>query len=332
MMNRREFLKLSLASLFGLAFPPVRRMASWAQDVPKPILLGRTVSSLRYYDKPSLSGVELGFYNTDTVIKIFETKLGDPEPKYNPLWLRTEHGWVHSALVQFVRDEPATPVLNVPAQGFLGEVCVPWTQAWTNSQGKLKRSYRYYYGTTHWITQASTDSFGNPWYQIVDDLVGGYHYVDATHIRQVLADEVTPIHPTIQDKYVLIKLADQRLYAYENGRVILTARCSTGTFAGDTPTGEFRVERKQPSRHMAADEERGNGFDLPGVPWVSFISWTGVSIHGTYWHNEYGVPRSHGCINLTPSAAKWIYRWTAPHVPVEEDYVETKDGTRVVVE
>lgn len=330
-MDRREFLKLGLAGCLGLAASSIQKSLGLAQEGPAPVLLGRTISSLRYYDQPSVKAVELGYYNTDTVINIYETKLGDPEPKYNPLWLRTDQGWVHSALVQFVKNEPAQPVLQVPAQGFLGEVCVPFTQAWTNNNGNLKRSYRYCYGTTHWVTLATTDSFGNPWYQIVDDLVGGYHYVDATHIRRVEPHEVTPIHPLVQDKYILIKLADQRLYAYENGRVVLTARCSTGYFPGDTPTGEFRVERKQPSRHMAADEERGNGFDLPGVPWVSFISWTGVSIHGTYWHNEYGVPRSHGCINVTPAAAKWIYRWTSPHVPIEEDYVESKEGTRVLV-
>jgi len=58
-----------------------------------------------------------------------------------------------------------------------------------------------------------------------------------------------------------------------------------------------------------ASNLQGNEFDLPGVPWVCYISWTGVSFHGTYWHNNYGTPQSHGCINLTPEAAKWIYRW-----------------------
>ncbi len=332
LISRREFIKLSMASLLTLSTRSLRRFTPKVQAAEQPILLGRTVSSLRYYDQPSIQANELGYYNTDTVINIYETRMGDPLPKNNPLWLRTDQGWVHSAAVQFVQNQPAKPIFDIPSQGFLGEVCVPFTQSWINNKGNLKRGYRYYYGTTHWVNLATTDSFGNPWYQIVDDLFGGFYYVDATHIRQVSAEEVTPIHSDIQDKWIRVNLADQKLYAYENGRVIFTARCSTGTFAGDTPTGEFRVERKQPSRHMAADEEHGNGFDLPGVPWVSFISWTGVSLHGTYWHNDYGVPRSHGCINLTPAAAKWIYRWTTPNVPIESNYVEAKDGTRVVIE
>jgi lipoprotein-anchoring transpeptidase ErfK/SrfK len=107
------------------------------------------------------------------------------------------------------------------------------------------------------------------------------------------------------------------------------ARTSTGAVEGSTPQGEFIVERKQPSRHMAATE--GNGYDLPGVPWVCFIHWNGVSLHGTYWHNNYGNVMSHGCINLTPEAAKWFFRWTVPVVAAGDDYEESESGTRVIV-
>ena len=56
---------------------------------------------------------------------------------------------------------------------------------------------------------------------------------------------------------------------------------------------------------MAGDDLAAADFyDLPGVPWVSYFHWWGVSIHGTYWHNDYGEPHSHGCINL-PSATAW---------------------------
>jgi hypothetical protein len=54
------------------------------------------------------------------------------------------------------------------------------------------------------------------------------------------------------------------------------------------------------------DAEEGI-YDLPGVPWCSFFTGTGVAIHGTYWHNDYGRPRSHGCVNLPSMDAKFIY-------------------------
>ena len=76
----------------------------------------------------------------------------------------------------------------------------------------------------------------------------------------------------------------------------------------------------------------GVGYDLPGVPWVSFFTSTGVSFHGTYWHNDYGKPRSHGCVNLRPQDAKFIYRWTSPVVPVDIPYLyEPGHGTNVEI-
>lgn len=330
-LSRRSFLKLSAGAALSLAFRNLNRgISSGIQKQTIP-WLGRTVYSLRYYRSPTTASDELGYYITDTAVKVYKTAIGEPRDDHNPLWLRTDDGWIHSTYVQPVQDVKNEPVWDIPANGFLAEVTVPWTQAWSNKDGKLKRAYRFYYASTHWVSLVSKDDYGYVWYRVVDDLKGGYYYVLAEHLRRLPAQELTPITPEIQDKQIVIHLDEQRLLAYENGRVVMAARVSTGLFEGDTPKGEFRVERKQPSRHMAADESRGNGFDLPGVPWVSFISWTGVSMHGTYWHNDFGEPRSHGCINLSPQAARWIYRWTSPIVPADDDYVESDSGTWVKV-
>ena len=80
---------------------------------------------------------------------------------------------------------------------------------------------------------------------------------------------------------------------------------------------------------MAAGDIASNGFDLPGVPWVLYITKGGISLHGTYWHNDYGHPRSHGCINLTPQASKWLYRWTVPSVEFGKQYAYEYFGTAV---
>jgi lipoprotein-anchoring transpeptidase ErfK/SrfK len=68
-------------------------------------------------------------------------------------------------------------------------------------------------------------------------------------------------------------------------------------------------------------------FDLPGVPWVTYLTQKGVALHGTYWHNDFGKPRSHGCINVSSEAAKWLYLWTNPVVPFDQDYWEEDTGT-----
>ena len=82
---------------------------------------------------------------------------------------------------------------------------------------------------------------------------------------------------------------------------------------------------------MAAGDIASSGFDLPGVPWVLYITKSGISFHGTYWHNDYGHPRSHGCINLTPQAAKWLYRWTSPVVESGKQFAYEYFGTKVLV-
>jgi lipoprotein-anchoring transpeptidase ErfK/SrfK len=89
---------------------------------------------------------------------------------------------------------------------------------------------------------------------------------------------------------------------------------------------------KRPTRHMAAGDLTAGGFDLAGVPWVMYLTDSGISIHGTFWHNDFGRPRSHGCINLTPAASKWFFRWTAPVVRPAELFAYQPKGTTVEIE
>jgi lipoprotein-anchoring transpeptidase ErfK/SrfK len=71
-------------------------------------------------------------------------------------------------------------------------------------------------------------------------------------------------------------------------------------------------------------------YELPGVPWCMFFTTTGIALHGTYWHNDFGRPRSHGCVNMRSEDAKWLYRWTLPEVPYEQ-LGGSGQGTLVVV-
>jgi len=329
-ITRRDFLKLCGIAAAGFGFRDFPPGGDPASNRPPSFTLGRTVYSLRYYEKPSFSSKELGYYVTDSVVDIFEERVGDPKPTHNPIWLRTDKGWLHSAYVQPVSDQINEPLLKIPDKGMLAEVTVPFTQAWFVSDKGWKRGRRFYYSSTYWVILAFQGENGVIWYQVFDNRDEEYYLVQGEHLRPVTTEELTPISPNAIDKRIEVDLGRQRIIAYEDNRPVFTARTATGYFEGDTPIGEYRVERKQPSRHMSSNLE-GNAFDLPGVPWVCYISWTGVSMHGTYWHNNFGTPQSHGCINLTPKAAKWIYRWTSPFVPLNKDYVESDYGTRVVV-
>lgn len=328
--SRRDFLKLGLGASLSLAFrdfPPCEQEVG----VKSPSFsLGRTVYSIRYYENATTSSKELGYYITDSVIQILEERKGEKLTKNNALWFRTPDGWLHSAYVQPVESRINTPVLKIPDSGMLVEVTVPLVQAYKVEDSGWKRSYKFYYASTYWVHYAFQSDDGRVWYQLYDERLKYYHYALAENFRPVTKAELTPISPGVLDKRIEIDLSGQALKAFEGSKVVYSTRIATGYYEGDTPKGEFKIERKQPTRHMAAELDT-DYFDLPGVPWVCYIFWNGVSIHGTYWHNNYGTPQSHGCINLTPNAAKWIYRWTDPHVPLEEDFVSSDNGTQVII-
>jgi hypothetical protein len=181
------------------------------------------------------------------------------------------------------------------------------------------------------------DSQGNSWYRVQDDKWEVHFYAPAAHLRLVPKEELAPLSPLIhpEGKRLEVRLSEQLVVAYEWEQPVFMARAATGAVFSngrfETPTGRHMTFHKRPSRHMAAGDLASNGYDLPGVPWISYITDTGVAIHGTYWHNDYGRPRSHGCINLTPGAAKWVYRWSLPIVPAKIQDVYENYGTQVDV-
>ena len=106
-----------------------------------------------------------------------------------------------------------------------------------------------------------------------------------------------------EGKQIVVDLSEQRVYAYENGVLVRQFVVSTGLPGTPTIQGSFTIQRKTPSRHMS-----GPGYDLPGVPWVMYF-YRGYALHGTYWHNNFGQPMSHGCVNMRTPDAEWLYQW-----------------------
>jgi lipoprotein-anchoring transpeptidase ErfK/SrfK len=332
--SRRSFLKWSSLLAGGLLLPPLP-----PDEAPRQVeQLGRAVRGLYVYERPSFQSRQLNFLSADTVFNIFGSAPAE-EDLPNKTWWRVRRGFVHSPPVQLVRWEPQAASTEVPEGGFLGEVSVPVAASRLGPGSQYKFGYRFYYGTTHWITRASVDEAGQVWYGVRGDRTQAFSWVKGEQIHRVTPEEIASLSPEVQDKRIEVSLEQQLLRCYEAGRLVLEAPCSTGVplrrengqVIYGTPVGEWQVIRKRASRHMAGDDlAAADFFDLPGVPWVSYIHWWGVAIHGTYWHNDFGRPRSHGCINLPNETAKWIYRWTMPVVPPGEEELEAK-GTDVVV-
>ena len=116
-----------------------------------------------------------------------------------------------------------------------------------------------------------------------------------------------PVHPSpaSAEGWIDVDLSTQTLVAYEGGRAVHSCRVSTGLASTPTPTGRFRIQTKSLAQTMS-----GPGYYRSNVPHVMFF-YRGYSLHGTYWHSNFGHPMSHGCINLPQSDAAWLYDWAS---------------------
>ncbi len=107
---------------------------------------------------------------------------------------------------------------------------------------------------------------------------------------------------------VVVSLSQQALWAYEDGVVVRSTYVSTGKEKFRTPPGFFTVNTKVPEQDMAG-VIGGESYNVPKVPDVLYFTNRGHAIHGTYWHENFGVPMSHGCINVPMDVADWMYEW-----------------------
>jgi len=326
-------------SLLGLYLPGLPLHAS---DDDPAAQQGRVTSNLLWtYEQPSLKARQVKLLWRDLVFPITNVAISDDQSAYNRVWYQIgDEGYAYSGDVQPVQTILNVPTLDIPSGGILAEVSVPFTDALDRPDATSPFGYRLYYASVHWVTSAVKNSQdGKIWYQVLDDKWNEKYYAPAEHFRILSDDEMTPISRDVPDaqKRIEVHLNDQLLFAYENGNPVFVTRVSSGEVLHSgtytTPTGSFTTYYKRPTRHMAAGDITASGFDLPGVPWVMYITDAGISLHGTYWHNDFGHPHSHGCVNLSPSAAKWLFRWTKPVVRPQDEYAYDilHRGTQVLI-
>lgn len=336
-LSRREFLKLGGYGLAGMIFPNGSPIPLRQDDFSN--LQGRVIDRTVWsYEAPDVKSVRRKLYWHDLVLPIRNTTISEDEAALNRIWYELQDGsYIHSGSLQPVRT-----LLNPPQQislrGALGEVSVPYTDARLGADPDSQVVYRLYYETVHWVkSSAIVPVDGSTWYCLLDDKLEQYYYVPAEHIRLIPDSELAPLSPEVpnREKRVVVRLDEQVVLAYEMETLVFATRASTGgrlrSGTYTTPSGSFITFHKRPTRHMAAGDIAASGFDLPGVPWVIYITKSGISFHGTYWHNDFGRPRSHGCINLTPQAAHWLYRWTTPTVAPGKELAYGHVGTKVEI-
>jgi lipoprotein-anchoring transpeptidase ErfK/SrfK len=116
------------------------------------------------------------------------------------------------------------------------------------------------------------------------------------------------------ERWIDVDLTNQRVYAYEGDVVVNSFIVSTGTWLTPTVTGKYKIYVKYRSASMS-----GPGYYLPDVPYIMYF-YKGYGLHGTYWHNNFGTPMSHGCVNLRTDEAGWLFNWASVGTVVNVHY------------
>lgn len=327
-LSRRDFLTLATLSSGALAFTPPHKPSGQSRGLARV-----TTDWIHIYQEPSFDSRRLARLERDEIVTLFDSLDSDLGPYYNPRWHLLADGYAHSGHLQRVRWAPQAARWHLPPGGLLFEVSVPFTRSYRHPDPLSDPLYRLYYLSTCWVERAVRGEDGRAWYRLVDDLLKVRYYVRAEHLRPVEPSELSPISPEVplRHKHIEVSLARQELLAFERDRLVLRTRISSGIpddrprengIPTVTPTGRFYVDKKMPLRHMGDGRLTPSldAYELPGVPWVSYFHETGVAFHGTYWHNNFGTPMSHGCVNMKTDEAKWLYDWAENGTPVHVQY------------
>ena len=170
---------------------------------------------------------------------------------------------------------------------------------------------------------------GTTWHRILFDQglqyperVKGDMFVADGDYLQVFTDEglIRETKDTATtSKRIIVDISEETLYAYDGDVLFMKEPISTGLEFTPTPHGTFSVYKKTPTRYMQGPlpgTASSQYYDLPGVPWDLYFTQGGAVIHGAYWHDRFGEPWSHGCVNLPSLQAKELYLWAPVGIAV----------------
>ncbi len=339
--SRRDFLRLGGLSLASLAFTG---FTPGLIDFDGSDIVRVATKSWSVYSSPSLESSINSTWYRDDLVHVYEQvnappptpALGEtPTPNVNPVWYRVWGGYMWRARVQPVEALYNVPLSTLPSaaipagQGMLAEVTVPYSDPWRYSKAfgwedlwTPGSEWRLYYQSVHWVDSIESGppvpGYDGPWYRIWDHIASFPYYVPAVHLRPIAKDAYGPISADVpwDAKRIDVNLSQQTLTAFEHDKPVFSAKISSGIPSPETNThvGKFAVIEKLPSEHMGVANIFGavDDYVLAGVPWTSYFTEDGIAFHGTYWHQNFGTPMSHGCINMRTEEALWVFRWCTP--------------------
>ncbi|MGC9522619.1 MAG: L,D-transpeptidase [Anaerolineae bacterium] len=173
------------------------------------------------------------------------------------------------------------------------------------------------------ITMFAQEPMGDQlWY-----MVGPDQWVEQSYTSRVDVDP-RPDRVGPDERWIEINTYEQTLAAYEGDRMVFATLMSSGRSSTWTPNGLTRIWGKYPTtpmRNQDVDPENPAWYYLEDVEWTQYFNGA-YALHAAYWHNSFAFPRSHGCVNLSISDAKWLFEWTTPHTPTDANVVYSSDA------
>ncbi len=129
-----------------------------------------------------------------------------------------------------------------------------------------------------------------------------------------------------EERWIHIDLSEQTLVAYVGDHPVFATLVSTGKQPGMTPVGVHRVQTKYVATPMRDQPPEEEAYSIDDVPWTQFFHGA-VALHGAFWHAGFGLVRSHGCVNLSPADARWVFGFTDPPLPTGWHAVAPRGGS-----
>lgn len=162
-------------------------------------------------------------------------------------------------------------------------------------------------------------------------------WVRESHLRLAEPREI-PEGVDPWERWIDVSLSKQLLVAYEGQTPVFATLVSTGKKGNKeesfrTPKGQWRIQSKQITSSMAGTTATDGDYAIEDVPWAMFFEGN-YALHGAFWHSRFGRTRSHGCVNLGPTDARWLFNWTTPFLPETWHGVKSQEdspGSMVVV-
>jgi hypothetical protein len=352
-VSRRDFMKVTGVGLGALALRPFDFETLYTPkrlpQFPASEIIGRIVGDTDLRNRPTndpLLNTSIGILEQDTLVEWGREVIGSVAGLPNQNYLETPAGYIYVPRVQPTRNLQNTPITQIPdgQPGFWAEVTVPYilltlegppVSTWIQDHIKYNFAAKVLYGQIIWIDQIRQAN-GFVEYRWNESPNGhGYGFgdlfwLDGAGLKVLTETEVAPISPEIDpaEKKIVASLTYQTLSCFEGSNEVYFCRMSSGAVL-DAITGLESDERATPAGERLTDWKiisinmsggGSAGYSTPAVPWATFTG-QGIAIHGAFWHNDFGVKRSHGCLNVKPEDAKWIFRWTTPYVSLAQSEI-----------